>query len=87
MAKHLIRTTETYRVDTEEEANALIEEAQKSSQYDLTKHSCEARTKKSKEFIDEWYRVILTKNFTDEKDPIVQTDVVYTTEVTGNALF
>lgn len=87
MSKHLIKTTEMYRVDNEAEANALIEEAQGSKQYNLIKHSCEAKQKKSKDFIDEWYRVTLVKVFTDEKEPIVQADVTYTTEVRGNGAF
>ena len=35
MSKHLISTVETYRVDSEAEAAALIEEAKQSHKYTL----------------------------------------------------
>ena len=77
MSKFLIRTTEMYRVDTEEEANKLIKNAQEDNQFSLVKYNCEAKTKKSKDYIDEWFRVTLVKDFTDEKNPGVQADVSY----------
>ena len=66
--KYLINVVETYRVDTEAEAEALIEEAK--SEGSLSKYSCVERFRKQKgEIIDSWYKVMLTKNFTDEKEP------------------
>ena len=47
MAKYLINTTEVYRVDTEEEATELIEEAKKDSQYTLSKYSSVQKERKS----------------------------------------
>lgn len=65
--KYLITATETYRVDTEPEADALIEEAKAEG---LNKYSCTYKEAKQKgEVVDSWYRVVLTKNFTEEKNP------------------
>jgi hypothetical protein len=66
--KYLINTVETYRVDTEEEANRLIDDAKSAG--NLSKYSCVYKERKAKgEVIDDWYRVTLTKVFTDEKEP------------------
>lgn len=66
--KYLINTTETYRVDNESEAQTLIEEAKAAGT--LNKYSCVYKERKQKgEVIDSWYRVTLTKVFTDEKEP------------------
>lgn len=73
--KYLITTTETYRVDTEAEADTLIEEAKAEG---LNKYSCTYKEAKAKgEVIDSWYRVILTKNFTSEKEPDRTVSVSY----------
>ena len=78
MSKYLIKTTEVYRCDTEQEAAQLIEESKRSNQYILNKHSSEIRTTKQKgEIVDEWRRVTLTKEFTDEKEPMEQYHVKY----------
>lgn len=79
MSKYLISTTETYRVDSEDEARVIIEEEKNNPSFILTKYSCIKKEKKSKgEIEDEWYRLALTKVFTDEKEPMVQADVIYT---------
>lgn len=66
--KYLLGTTEIYRLDSENEANALLEEAKQEG--NLSKYSCVHKERKSKnEIIDEWYRVTLTKVFNAEKDP------------------
>ncbi len=71
MAKFLIRTVETFRVDTESEAKAFIEEQRRNPDYTLSKYSNEYKERKSKgEVIDSWYRVTLVKDFNDEKEPI-----------------
>ena len=81
--KYLIEVTENYRVDSEKEAAALIEEAkQNQRQYSLSKYNKKKKERKSKgEVIDSWYRVSLTKKFTDEKEPYVS--VIPTYESTG----
>ena len=74
--KYLIEATEIYRVDSESEANALLEEAK--SEGSLSKYSCVHKERKSKgEVIDEWYRVTLNKKFTDEKEPEATVSIVY----------
>lgn len=78
MAKYLITTCETYRVDTESEATSLIENAKKDNDYELKKYTSQKKNKKQKgEIIDEWILVSLTKTFTDEKDPVGTTTITY----------
>lgn len=70
MSKFLVSTTEVFRVDTDEEAKGLIEEAKRSSMFELGKYSSEFKIKKQKgEIVDEWYKVTLVKHFNDEKEP------------------
>ena len=70
MSRFLIKTTEIYRCDTEQEANNLIKEAKESNIYTVSKTSSEIKTLKQKgEIVDEWRRVTLTKVFDDEKEP------------------
>lgn len=61
----LLRSVETYRTATEEEANELIAEAEeKATNYELRKSSKELRRKMKKgEIEDEWYKVTLQKDF------------------------
>ena len=71
--RYLIKVTEQYRCDTEEEARVLIEEAKKDSQYTVIKSSSEIKTVKSKgEIVDEYRRVMITKEFTTEREPDCQ---------------
>ena len=78
MAKYLVKAVETWRVDSEETAKSLIEDAKKSNDFDLSKYSSEYKCKKVKgEIEEEWYRVTLTKDFTDEKEPDCTTTVAY----------
>lgn len=75
--KYLIDTTEIYRVDSEVEADQLLETAKASGV--LNKYSCVYKERKQKgEIIDSWYRVTLNKKFTDEKDPTTQITISYT---------
>ena len=70
MSKYLTTVVETYRVDSEAEANALIEEAKSDGHFILKKYSTEHKERKSKgEIIDEYEKVIFTKLFNDEKEP------------------
>lgn len=76
--KYLLKTVETYRVATEDEAKRLIEEAKKDKNFTLVKYLSEMREQKSKgEVIDSWYRVTLTKAFTDEKEPDTTVTITY----------
>lgn len=81
MIKFLISTSETYRVNSEADVDALIEEAKKEGFYILDKYSCVKKEKKVKgEIEDEWYRVTLTKLFNAEKEPTDLIDVKYKKE-------
>lgn len=76
--KYLIKTVETYRVANEAEAKQLIEESKVDRNFTLSKYSSEYKNAKAKgEIVDEWYRVILTKDFTPEKEPNCTTTVNY----------
>lgn len=79
--RFLVNTTEVYRVDTEAEAAALINEAKQNSAFALTKYSSVKKERKSKgEVIDEWYHVTLVKTFNDEKEPAEVVNVIYEVE-------
>lgn len=70
MAKYLISTIETYRVDTEAEATKAIEEAKNDDSYILGKYISEHKERKSKgEIVDEYWKLSLTKLFNDIKEP------------------
>lgn len=77
--KFLLKTVETYRVDTEAEATQLIEEAKK--KFTVSKAISEKKSRKAKgEIIDEWVRVTITKEFTEEKEPDDVVSVSYKSE-------
>jgi hypothetical protein len=78
MSRYLIQTTEIYRADSEIEAQEIIGAAKAAAEYTLTKYSSEKKEVKAKgEVVDEYYKISLTKAFTDIKDPEVQVDVIY----------
>ena len=78
MSCYLIKVVEQYRCDTEAEAEALINAAKEDGQYTVVKSSSEIKTTKSKgEIIDEWRRVLITKDFTSEKEPTEQIVISY----------
>ena len=68
MAKYLLNVTEVYRVDREQEAIQMIQDAKDSSEYTLIKQSYAYKEKKQKgEVVDAWWRVSLTKHFAECK--------------------
>ena len=72
MKEYLITTTEQYRVDSEQTAANLINEAKSNKNFALIKQHCEHKERKAKgEVIDSYYRVTLTKQFNEEKEPVV----------------
>lgn len=74
--KYLTDVTEVYRVDSEAEADQLLETAKASGV--LNKYSCVYKERKQKgEVIDSWYKVTLNKKFTDEKEPDKQMTINY----------
>lgn len=81
MSKYLVSTTETYRVDTENEATRAIEEAKQDGSYILGKYTSEHKERKSKgEVIDEYWKLTLTKLFNDIKEPDSIVNVNYEVE-------
>lgn len=81
MAKYLISTTETYRVDTEAEATKAIEEAKNDSSYVLGKYTSEHKERKSKgEVVDEYWKLSLTKIFNDIKEADTLVNINYEVE-------
>lgn len=76
--KYLIETTDTYRVETEAEVNAMINEAKTNSNFTLTRYKCEAKDVKVKgEVVDTYYKVSFTKRFNDIKEPETDIEVIY----------
>lgn len=74
--KYLIETTEVYRVDSEDEAKVVVENAKKTSS--VVKYNCVYKEKKSKgEVVDSWYRVTIVKRWDNEKEPCGSTAVSY----------
>lgn len=68
--KYLLKTQEIYRVQTENEATTLIEEAKSDGKGEVVKYNCEYREQKAKgEVVDTWYRVTINRLFTNEKEP------------------
>lgn len=64
MAAEIVKVTEEYIVDTEEEVKALIEKAKEDTSFELIKYSSDKKEKKSKgEVIDSWYSLKLTKKY------------------------
>lgn len=78
MSSYLIKVTEQYRCDSESEAQNLIRKAKEDNQYTVIKTSNEIKTLRQKgEVIDEWRRVMITKEFTSEKEPSAQLEPEY----------
>ena len=76
--KYLTQVTETYRIDSEEEVKEAIDEAKAAKNYTLTKYTSQYKERKAKgEVIDAWYKVTLTKTFTDEREPDATVTITY----------
>ena len=76
MSKFLITTVETYRVDTENEAEAAIKEAKQDNRFQLTKYLNEYKETKD----DAYFKLTLTKNFNNIKEPTTSVDINYDVE-------
>ena len=81
MSKYLINTSEVYRVDSENSAKQLIEDAKNDTKFILLKYTSEYKERKLKgEVIDSYYKVTLTKVFNDIKEPDCSVDITYKVE-------
>lgn len=77
--KFLIQTTETYRVDSEEQVKQIIEEAKNDNHFIVKKYTSQFKERKQKgEVIDAYWKLSITKEFADEKEPQFQTEIEYT---------
>ena len=75
---YLTQVTEVYRVDNEEDVIRMIDEAKQSRDFTLTKHSSQYKERKAKgEVIDQWFKLSLTKQFNDEKEPDTPVEISY----------
>lgn len=75
---YLIKTTEVYRVETEEQAKNFIEEQKQNNTYEITKYATERKDRKVKgEIVESYYQTTLTKVFNDIKDPYSNITVTY----------
>ena len=65
MARLMLKQTDVYRVDTEEEAMDMIQEFKDNQgAYTLTKSGYVMKTKKAKgEIVDQWYITTLEKSY------------------------
>lgn len=80
--KYLITTTEVYRVESEDESKRIIEAAKEDNHFILKKYSSEYKERKQKgEVVDSWWKVTLTKSFTDEKEPEFITEISYANNI------
>ena len=78
MSKYLCSVVETYRVDSEHEADELIAAARGSNLYDLKRSNVQKKEVKSKgEIIDEFFIVSLAKNIQDPKEPETNVELTY----------
>lgn len=69
MAKYLVTRVDTFRVSTEKEAKDFVEEL-KDGAGEVLKHSIEYKNKKTKgEVEDEWYRLVVKRQYNLEKEP------------------
>lgn len=77
--KFLIQTTEIYRVDSEEQVKQIIEEAKNDKHFIVKKYTSQFKERKQKgEVIDAYWKLSITKEFADEKEPQFQTEIEYT---------
>lgn len=76
--KYLLTTTEVYRVESENEAKKIIEEAKNDNHFIVIKYTSQYKERKQKgEVVDSWWKLSITKQFTDEKEPEFQTEIQY----------
>lgn len=79
--KYLISTTETYRINSEEEVKAFLEELKKDDNFEIKKYSSIKKELKQKgEVVDDWIRFTVTKEFNSEKEPYDKVKVNYERE-------
>lgn len=77
---YLIKTVETYRADSAAEAQRLIDDAKRATDFELTKYSSETKpVKEQGEVVDEYQVVQLYKSYDNMKEP--EGNVIYDSPV------
>lgn len=67
---YLTKVTEQWRIDTQSEVDAFIEEQKASKLFEVGKYTAEKKEIKQKgEVVDEYFRVTIVKEFNKEKEP------------------
>ena len=77
--KYLLKTTDTYRVDTLEEVEKLRDEMEQSAWFDVGSFSYAYKYKPKLD--EEYYVVTVKKNITEENMPDRQVKVTYEVDV------
>ena len=68
--KYLIKTKETYRIDSENEVKNYLEELRQDARFTVDSYTSKKKqTKQKGEIIDEYILFSVTKNFNIEKEP------------------
>lgn len=81
MNKYLLTSTDTYRVETVEDVEALHEELKNNPRFQLVSFSYKTKYIKEKgEVIDEYQVVSAKKVFNDEKEPNTTININYEVE-------
>ena len=79
--KYLVSAVNTIRVETVEEVERLHAELKEDPRFTLKKFEYQHKEVKAKgEVIDEYFKVTLTKVFTDIKEPDAIASVIYEVE-------
>lgn len=81
MSRFLIKTTETYRIDTVEEVEAFHTELKENGNFELAAFSYAIKQiKEKKEVVGEYCLAKVVKIFNDEKDPVNTITINYDNE-------
>ena len=76
--KYLIKTKETYRIDSENEVKNYLEELRQDARFTIDSYTSKKKqTKQKGEIIDEYILFSVTKNFNIEKEPDSEIEIEY----------
>ena len=76
--KYLIKTKETYRIDSENEVKNYLEELRQDARFTVDSYTSKKKqTKQKGEIIDEYVLFSVTKNFNIEKEPDSEIEIEY----------
>lgn len=76
--KYLIKTKETYRIDSENEVKNYLEELRQDARFTVDSYTSKKKqTKQKGEIVDEYILFSVTKNFNIEKEPDSEIEIEY----------